>query len=314
VNKVADHEQYISFMVMPPSGKRSIHFRMRKLTLYLVLAGFSFIILASALSFYLSIQTLRSLGDYQVLKQERSQQQERYERLRGQIDSIKKDVDHMLEQEQQMFDALRRPHDNQEARIQQRMRKLDDQYYAVSGRHTLSLSGLEKRFSYLTQQIVQSKGDYKELAATVQAYQRQFDRMPSAWPVYGPISSDFGWRYHPVLRRFQFHQGIDISAWRGAAIRASGDGRVVYSDWGGGYGLAVVVEHSAGYRTVYAHCSRVVVRSGDLVHRGQEIAEVGSSGMSTGPHVHYEVQFNQQPIDPKPFLNMNGGRAVHRVF
>ena len=122
------------------------------------------------------------------------------------------------------------------------------------------------------------------------------------WPVMGRINSPFGWRRHPVTRRRDFHTGIDIKADRGMVIRSARDGRVAYSGWMGGYGKVVVVEHAGGQSTLYAHCSTLLVAQGSKVSQGQNIARVGTTGRSTGPHLHFEVRRGNSPVNPLQYL------------
>ena len=122
------------------------------------------------------------------------------------------------------------------------------------------------------------------------------------WPVMGRINSPFGWRRHPVTRRRDFHTGIDIKASRGMVIRSARDGRVAYSGWMGGYGKVVVVEHAGGQSTLYAHCSSVMVPQGTKISQGQNIARVGTTGRSTGPHLHFEVRRGNSPVNPLQYL------------
>lgn len=122
------------------------------------------------------------------------------------------------------------------------------------------------------------------------------------WPVMGRINSPFGWRRHPVTRRRDFHTGIDIKADRGMVIRSARDGRVAYSGWMGGYGKVVVVEHAGGQSTLYAHCSTLLVVQGSKVSQGQNIARVGTTGRSTGPHLHFEVRRGNSPVNPLQYL------------
>ena len=122
------------------------------------------------------------------------------------------------------------------------------------------------------------------------------------WPVMGKISSSFGWRRSPFGKRRVFHAGLDIRAPRGRTIVAAGDGRIVHSGWMGGYGRTIVIAHSNGHTTLYGHCSRLLARSGARVNRGQIIAQVGSTGRSTGNHLHFEVRKNGTPMNPIRFL------------
>jgi murein DD-endopeptidase MepM/ murein hydrolase activator NlpD len=122
------------------------------------------------------------------------------------------------------------------------------------------------------------------------------------WPVMGKINSPFGWRRHPITRQQDFHTGLDIKAGRGTVIRSSRDGRVAYAGWMSGYGKVVVVEHSDGQSTLYAHCSSLLVRQGAKVSVGQNIARVGSTGRTTGPHLHFEIRNGNSPVNPLKYL------------
>ena len=122
------------------------------------------------------------------------------------------------------------------------------------------------------------------------------------WPLHGRINSPFGWRRDPFSRRRVFHTGLDIKAPYGRAIVAAKSGTVVYAGWMGGYGRVVVINHGGGYTTLYAHCSRLLVRQGQRVDARKVIARCGSTGRSTGTHLHFEVRRNNAPINPRSVL------------
>lgn len=127
--------------------------------------------------------------------------------------------------------------------------------------------------------------------------------IPSQMPVAArALTSGFGMRGHPLLGGRRAHSGIDLAAPTGSPIVATSDGQVSWADWAGGYGIAVAVEHGGGYQTRYGHMSRVNVSPGQQVRKGDVIGYVGSTGMSTGPHLHYEVRVNGRAINPLPML------------
>jgi murein DD-endopeptidase MepM/ murein hydrolase activator NlpD len=121
-----------------------------------------------------------------------------------------------------------------------------------------------------------------------------------AWPTpgYSRITSPFGWRMHPVLHVKKFHSGVDIGAPSGATIVAAGDGTVISAGYNGGYGNMTMIDHGNGLVSVYGHQSRISVSKGQRVTKGQTIGAVGSTGMSTGPHLHFEIRVNGEPRDP----------------
>ncbi|MEB3295172.1 MAG: peptidoglycan DD-metalloendopeptidase family protein [Synechococcales bacterium] len=123
-----------------------------------------------------------------------------------------------------------------------------------------------------------------------------------SYPVDAPVTSDFGWRIHPILGTQRFHGGIDFGADYGTVIRAAVAGQVLYADWYGGFGYTVILDHGNGITTLYAHCDGFYVEEGQSVQKGEPIAAVGSTGFSTGPHLHFEVRNNGEPIDPSAYL------------
>lgn len=112
------------------------------------------------------------------------------------------------------------------------------------------------------------------------------------------ISSRYGNRFHPLLGRWQQHSGVDMAAPAGTPVAATGAGSVVSAGWGGNYGYMVVIDHGGGVQTRYAHLSRMDVAAGQSVESGQRLGAVGSTGRSTGPHLHYEMRVNGRPVDP----------------
>jgi len=124
-----------------------------------------------------------------------------------------------------------------------------------------------------------------------------------SWPVTGTITSPFGWRSNPFGGSPEFHQGLDIAAPSGTTVTAAAGGTVIMAQWYGGYGNYILIDHGGGYSTGYGHLSAIYVSNGQSVSRGQAIGAVGSTGQSTGPHLHFEVRINGKPVDPAPRLH-----------
>ena len=122
------------------------------------------------------------------------------------------------------------------------------------------------------------------------------------WPASGPITSSFGWRIHPIYGSSIFHSGVDIGADYGDTVAAADGGVIIYSDWMSGYGKTIIIQHANGITSLYGHCSALLVSTGQRVNKGQAIARVGSTGNSTGPHLHFEVRVNGSPVNPGNYL------------
>jgi murein DD-endopeptidase MepM/ murein hydrolase activator NlpD len=170
---------------------------------------------------------------------------------------------------------------------------LGEQVFAAS----YDLETLLRRTSLL-------RSSMDEALSTLRANTDRLEATPSISPSSGHLSSLFSKnRRHPVLRISRPHQGIDIAAPVGEPILAPAKGRVIFAgNKAGGYGQAVEIDHGFGYVTRFAHASRLLVRSGEMVERGQTIAEVGATGLVTGPHLHYEVEVNGRAVDPLNFI------------
>lgn len=156
---------------------------------------------------------------------------------------------------------------------------------------------------------------YRDLVATSQQIEQMLRRNQSSkggashgsgammWPTdVQLITSEYGWRVHPVFGTQRYHSGIDIGADYGDSVRAADSGVVVYSDWMGGYGKAVIVDHGNGISTLYGHNSELLVSEGQQVRKGEILSRVGSTGYSTGPHLHFEVRQDGSPVSPMSYL------------
>jgi len=133
-----------------------------------------------------------------------------------------------------------------------------------------------------------------------------FNAIPNGKPLaYKRISSNYGYRIHPTKKTTSFHPAVDLPAKHGTPIYAPASGVVVYAKRKGDYGKFVLLAHSFGFKTAYGHLSRFAVKSGDYVSKGDLIAYVGSTGRSTGAHLHYEVRYLDKWLDPKPFMSLN---------
>jgi murein DD-endopeptidase MepM/ murein hydrolase activator NlpD len=123
-----------------------------------------------------------------------------------------------------------------------------------------------------------------------------------SFPVQAAITSEFGYRMHPILGYMKFHSGLDFGADYGEVVRSAAPGYVIFAGWYGGYGNTVIIDHGNNVTTLYAHADGLYVEEGQQVQRGQPISLVGSTGLSTGPHLHFELRSNGEPVDPLPYM------------
>ncbi len=133
------------------------------------------------------------------------------------------------------------------------------------------------------------------------------------WPIQGRITSEYGWRIHPVYQRREFHTGIDIAVPIGCPVYAAAAGQVIYSGYLGGYGNLVILKHRDNSKTYYGHNIELLVKKGDIIKKGKVIALSGSTGVSTGPHLHFEIRINGKHCNPLNYLNqryLNNGFRI----
>jgi len=168
------------------------------------------------------------------------------------------------------------------------------------------LSRLQRERAAYEQMVRELEEDSKELEVLILRAQTRSMPQPAlarglralVWPARGAFTSGFGLRRHPIFGIRRMHTGVDIGAPRGAPVQAAAGGRVIYTGWFGGYGKIVIIDHGGGISTLYAHLSQILTQEGRSVRQGEIIGRVGSTGYSTGPHVHFEVRVNGRPIDP----------------
>lgn len=123
-----------------------------------------------------------------------------------------------------------------------------------------------------------------------------------AVPVNGRISNGYGYRVHPVSKKLKFHRGIDIKAKKGKKVMAAAEGHIVAAAWSNSYGNFIKIQHRNNFLTIYAHLSKILVKKGQTVRKGQVIGKVGSTGISTGNHLHFEIKYKNKNLNPLLYL------------
>ena len=165
------------------------------------------------------------------------------------------------------------------------------------------------KLDMMTKQLYVQSNSYDELTELIKTNEERIKHIPAIMPLSAKhlkkLSSGFGMRIHPIYGNLRMHTGVDLNANTGTPIYATGAGVVESAGWESGYGYTVVIRHGFGYKSLYAHCSKIKVLPGQKVVRGQEIALVGSTGTATGSHVHYEVMVNGQVDNPAKYFIMD---------
>lgn len=184
-------------------------------------------------------------------------------------------------------------------------RKID--YYEQLAQMTNSelAADLTLKVDLLEKEIYVQAKSYDEVAQMAKEQEIRMENIPAIQPVMNKdlkrVASGYGMRIDPVYHVRKFHQGMDFTAPTGTEIFATGNARVEFTGWKQGYGNTVILDHGYGYKTLYAHLYKSLVRKGQKVRRSDIIALVGNTGKSTGPHLHYEVRLNGKPVDPRNY-------------
>lgn len=223
------------------------------------------------------------------------------------IDTLKKDTDRYKEENNRLLQKIKE-HNEKLSSLKKYLKEVE----AILGIGPESNKDLEARVAQAKaqkeRQVEQIKAEISHNAELekISAIQKALllNNIPNGKPTnYRRISSPFGYRIHPVTHKRSFHAGLDLPADFGTPVRAPASGVVMYAGHKGAYGNFLLLSHAYGFKTAYGHLSRYAVRSGDFVNKGDIIAYVGSTGRSTGPHLHYEVRYLTKWLDPKKFIS-----------
>ncbi|MBW7841494.1 MAG: M23 family metallopeptidase [Ignavibacterium sp.] len=275
------------------------HFK-KKLVTYFTVS----VIFFSALifgTFYLVSGLLNNENDISILKDENK-------KLKGNILKLSKkysDLEKELSSITEISDELRLATNLTPINPEERTfgiggsSSLENFYDDFSGEVSDALTNIDK----VSQRFEFEKAQYNEIVSKLNQNGAFYESIPAILPTNGKYSSDsYGMRVHPVLGVNKMHNGIDIITDVGTNVKSSGKGKVIFSGSKPGYGLAVEIDHGFGYRTIYAHLSKIMVHEGQSVKRGEIIAKSGNTGLSTGPHLHYEVLHNGENLNPVEFF------------
>ena len=316
---------YFSFLISPSKGTSSFSFRLSRFFVINLIIGFFIVVIGLIVIFFGMVRTPFDTDEYQALKTLSIQQQNQLNELNLQMDDLKDELKQLVEKEEVIRHALGESQIKKQRqklyrkRKKKRYRKSSSSYQFEKKYQRLSKTSMEKEYAQnaltlFEKQTTKLKESFKDHEQLSNLYKDRFSGTPSIWPIYGRILSRYGYRTHPITRKRKFHRGIDIPSWTGAPIKATADGVVLHAGWARTFGNMVVIRHQMGFLTKYAHASRVLVRKGQYVKKGEAIAQIGRTGLSTGPHLHYEITRWNKPVNPIRYLNLDLFTASTQIW
>ena len=301
-------------MLVRPRGKKTLQLRINKLLLKLSVSVLLLIVMGIGAGVYYTTNANFKLSQYNKLKTITSQQDAKIKAFTDQVDALEDKMKDILQREADMQDVLGKKRRRRRRRSSLNVRKFQKKYRRIARKESNIEIKIQKKLDFLREEIVAAETRVIRLSRQLEKYKDRFATTPSIWPLYGRVLYRYGWRVHPKTGRSQFHKGVDIPAWIGAPVKTTADGIVEFSGWGGGYGWLIIVGHDYGYRTMYAHLSEVLVNSGQPVKKGEIIGKIGESGITTGPHLHYEIKRWRRSVSPNSYLGLDMFTAVTKLW
>lgn len=265
-----------------------------------ILAG----IVIGILFLYLFLTFIPSPREKQLLR-EKASLESQLEVLNNQVDQMQVVMTDLQQRDDNLYRVLFGAEPIPLSVRQGAQRKID--YYEQLAQMTNSelAADLSLKVDLLEKEIYVQAKSYDEVAQMAKEQEIRMENIPAIQPVMNKdlkrVASGYGMRIDPVYHVRKFHQGMDFTAPTGTEVFATGNAKVDFAGWKQGYGNTVILDHGYGYKTLYAHLYKILVRKGQKVRRSDIIALVGNTGKSTGPHLHYEVRLNNKPVDPRNY-------------
>ena len=290
---------HFTLMFVPLSGRRILSFRISNYTVLIVflLMGFA---LLSLYRYWITKQELLT-----HLNEVKAKDKIYWQTYKIISKNIKKSQEEMTSLEKKLSDIYKIIADKNH---------FDWMTPSIDGGKIKKKYGLNHPIPPIVSEIEELKyslsvveGKFKEIQKLLEMRREIMDHLPTRWPLFGDDgyrTSGFGKRFSPFEGKYKFHAGLDIASFPGTPVVAAADGVVSFSGIKDGYGNTLVIDHKYGYKTLYGHNARILVRVNQKVKKGQKIAVLGRSGRTTGYHVHFEIRINNIPIDPWPFITV----------
>jgi murein DD-endopeptidase MepM/ murein hydrolase activator NlpD len=253
---------------------------------------------------YLFLYFFPSPREKQLLK-EKETIQSQMEMLNSQVDQMQIVMTDLQQRDDNLYRVLFGAEPIPLSIRQGTQRKID--YYEQLGQMTNSqlVADLALKIDILEKELYVQAKSYDEIVELTKTKEIRMEHIPAIQPVMNKdlkrVASGYGMRIDPVYHVRRFHQGMDFTAPTGTEVFATGNAKVEFAGWKQGYGNTVILNHGYGYKTLYAHLYKILVRKGQKVRRSDVIALVGNTGKSTGPHLHYEVRLNGRAVDPRNY-------------
>ena len=301
-------KKYLSVVLVPHSSSQVKVLRFRALYAKLI-AGF---VILTSLFIGGGLYISKMLEENNALKNDLSElynanadQRKLLNEKTSEIDQLKEEsasfkemVNDKIEEYTESFNKITDDYIKQQS-TSRASRSGDRNEAAFSG----DIQNLKKTLDGLGQLYSRSSIPNADLSAAEEKLAAFLDKVPTLWPTLGRLTDKYGFRKDPFTQETKFHDGIDIGADYGSSIKAAASGKVVLAERTSGYGLVVKVDHGSGYVTVYSNASKLLVKVGQTVKKGEAIAKVGSTGRSTGPHLHFEILLYGSTVDPLNYLD-----------
>ncbi|MFV0471314.1 MAG: M23 family metallopeptidase [Paludibacteraceae bacterium] len=259
-------------------------------------------------SFMIFVSLIKSPGEKQAIL-EKNRLEGQYKALRGQINDVQEVLTDLQQRDDNLYRVIFQAKPIPYEVRTNTSNKAD--YYKQLAKMTNSeiVASTTKKLDELKKQLYIQSKSYDDLVVMVQNREKMLECLPAIQPVANKdltrVASGYGYRIDPIYHTRRFHEGMDFTAPVGTDIYATANGRITGAGWRQGYGNCVEINHGYGYETLYAHMSVVKVRIGQNVKRGEIIGLVGNTGKSTGPHLHYEVHYNGQIMNPQNYYFMD---------
>lgn len=260
----------------------------------------SFLVFVGLLSYGIFIY-FYDTASYQSMRQENKQLNQQYKQLNKRMDKMASVLQEIEDRDDDIYRVIL-----QKEPVPKSMRNAGfggtDRYKKLRGFNNSNLIiKTTKRLDKLSKKMVVQSESYDQVMDLAKERSEKIKHIPAIRPVdmsSSYVTSYYGYRFHPIYKRREMHQGVDFAAPIGTKVFAPANGRVKKVSYSGGYGRMIVIDHGYGYKTRFAHMSKILVKKGQKIERGETIGLIGNSGLSTGPHVHYEVHKDKVKVNP----------------